>query len=199
MKYEASTKLQEVIDMMGTQEVAIAVLADTHHSLQEKKIVKRILEEHGYGSYGTEGIQSGAQLTSGVLVVWKTGEVEVDHKECAVVKSGRIVKVKMKIARDEREVTVIGAYMPVRTAADTPEIDESWSALEGAVESTEGDVAIGGDLNAETPDWRAKSGRSARMTQADQKLKALLKNQELTAQTTVEGRHTEQAHRSTTG
>ena len=184
MKYEASKKLFAVMKLMKAQQVKVAVLSDTHHNEEQAKAVREILKDNGYASYGTEGIESGASRTRGVLVVWDTKEIQVKEKNCQVIQDGRIVKVVIEVIRDQKEITVIGAYMPVRSDANRVEVDESWNALSETVEEAgeKGHVAVGGDLNAETPQWRESKGVS-RVTHADTRFAQLLEESELIPKT----------------
>ena len=100
----------------------------------------------------------------GVLIVWDPAQVLVRFQAHeGVVMHHRIVKAQMTFLKDGTSFTLVGAYMPVRTGADE-EVVVAWDLLEEAVVH-DGNVCVGGDLNAETGVWWM--GRGGRKTLAD--------------------------------
>ena len=121
--------------------------------------------------------------TAGVIVLWNTTEVrrvEEEGEETEVV-PGRVVRVKLELVRDQQRLAVYACYMPLREG-DEGEATECWEALEDRlVSEEEAKVAVGGDLNAETEEWRWRRGRGPSKW-ADRKLDEIMQTVGLTAQ-----------------
>ena len=96
------------------------------------------------------------------------------HAQEGVIMHHRIVKAQMTFLKDGTSFTLVGAYMPVRTGADE-EVVVAWDLLEEAVVH-DGNVCVGGDLNAETGVWWM--GRGGRKTLADSRLEKFLEDEE---------------------
>ena len=178
MMWTMSDKLRELVDQMKGGGIHIGVWADTHLSREESRAVSSLIEEEGYGCYWTEGVIDQSRRTRGVMVVWDMREVQVykgEEAECEVIEEARSVKVKMGLIRDGRKVTVIGVYMPVRSAASRETVEHSWDMLDAAYLEEMGDVMIGGDFNAETAAWRERRG-AKHVTYADTRLEEVLEN-----------------------
>ena len=111
----------------------------------------------------------------GVLIVWDPAQVLVRfHAQQGVIMHHRIVKAQMTFLKDGTSFALLGAYMPVRAGADE-EVVVAWDLLEEAVVH-DGNVCIGGDLNAETGGWLTGTGRRA--TLADSRLDRFLEDDE---------------------
>jgi exonuclease III len=64
--------------------------------------------------------------------------------------------------RDGKEITVLGAYMPVRSSENKEAIKYSWDLLDETYQGEMGHVMIGGDLNATFSDTDRERERRER-------------------------------------
>ena len=78
-------------------------------------------------------------------MIWNPSELMCEGRE--ELMRGRLVRVSLRARADGVPMHLIGAYMPVRSNAKCPEIEETWEILD--IEATRPDFLCGGDLNAE--------------------------------------------------
>ena len=191
LRWVVGKKEREVMQMLtaGPHRGGLAVLADTHLDEAElERVVAYLREVEGLGAYGTPGTYSSVSksVMGGVLVIWDMETVEVDEisetgELGQEIMEGRVVRVEARMIRDQSTTAVYGVYMPVRWGRRT-QVEPSWRALEEALEKEErGRVAVGGDLNAETPEWFATRRPGAASRLADRRLGRMLEEHNLRA------------------
>ena len=182
----ASTKISEVLQIIRTANVQFAALADIALDDDALADARQLFEEAGYECYGTPGSLNSTRVKRGAMIVWDPTTCELQNAVDTCTNTGtttpttvlreRIVKARLRLLQDGREVTIYAVYMPVRYGNPDAVIDEAWDALTEDVETeldADRNVLIGGDFNAETEAWRAR--RSANPgTHADDRMAELL-------------------------
>lgn len=164
MMYEPTARMLDLVQKMKEGgRTGVTIWADTH--LDEEMLVRvqgYLRKMYGIESYGTPGeyeAESGEAARAvrrGVLVMWYPSKVEMTETHTVV--EGRIVRMRAKVQRDGREFILYGCYMPTRTCEG---VRECWKELEDdIIANATGEVAVGGDLNAETPGWLRASGKT---------------------------------------
>ena len=176
-------KAERLVCMLLGADTRVAVLTDTHMTQEETRLFNLHLALRGLTCAvpvkGAEPVCVGTPADErgqcGVLVVWDPVHVQMHFAaDSGVVMPHRIVRANASFMLDGVAFTLFGAYMPVRGQPEG-DVRPAWNLLAEAVEE-EGDVCIGGDLNAELPHWLAKRGASA--TLADRLLRLLVEDEE---------------------
>ena len=178
--HDYTDKLWELVQVFKGLNAAVMVLADTHAQAEEAEVIKSMLVEQGIEVAYTPAILNETGHTTAGVMIWTNPNVLEVRNQTEIIE-GRILRIGVEDIATEEEWAVYGAYMPVRGAHDTAlEVEETWGALRKRVnEETVVRTAVGGDLNAETHEWRQE--RRARCTPSDAHLDEMMEESDLTA------------------
>ena len=178
--HDYTDKLWELVQVFRGSNAAVMVLADTHAQAEEAEVIKSMLVEQGIEVAYTPAIITETGHTTAGVMIWTNPNVLEVRNQTEII-GGRILRIEVEDIATEEEWAVYGVYMPVRGAQDTAhDVEETWSALRKRVnEETVVRTAVGGDLNAETHEWRQE--RNARRTPSDAHLDEMMEESELTA------------------
>jgi exonuclease III len=178
--HDYTDKLWELVQVFRGSNATVMVLADTHGQAEEAEVIKSMLVEQGIEVAYTPAIITETGHTTAGVMIWTNPNVLEVRNQTEII-GGRILRIGVEDIATEEEWAVYGVYMPVRGAHDTAQdVEETWSALRKQVnEETVVRTAVGGDLNAETHEWRQE--RNARRTPSDEHLDEMMEESELTA------------------
>ena len=178
--HEQTDKMSELTGIFRGQRAAVMVIADTHQTREEAENTKRLLAEEGIAMTYTPAIEREHGVTAGVAMWWDPETIRIESED--EISAGRVVRIHGVDVRTEREWTYYGVYMPVRgQSGNKEEVNNTWAALAGAVEAeNSARIAVGGDLNAETEEWRQRRG-TRRSTSSDKHLAAIMQDTDLVA------------------
>ena len=169
LKAEATADWKRVLDMMEGR--ALVVLSDLCVSgRQLTAMINRIQRDTSFLCFGTPGPYNATtgQRSAGVLVAWHKGVYLAEAKR--VLRSGRLVEVRLQDLLAQQALTVFGAYMPGRALPER-QVAPVWDALEEAVSEAGPGRIIMGDLNAELTTALLREARDAQL--ADERLQHL--------------------------